>query len=161
MTAKDIMLSLSFHSKYCGMKQAIQMVIQGGQFSRISAHKPYRERSFGGPVEFWGAGTCRRQCWTPQVAVKHMKRKFQSWEECMSLREVKSLRRLSHPSIVKLREVIRENNELYFVFEYLVKSHPSLLPRLPPLGLNADLLRSQDSTLSTITQPYASLCQQT
>ena len=49
-----------------------------------------------------------------------MKRKFYSWEECMSLREVKSLRKLNHPCIVKLKEVIRENDELFFVFEFLV-----------------------------------------
>eukprot|EP00879_Flechtneria_rotunda_P020270 GHRR01021318.1.p1 GENE.GHRR01021318.1~~GHRR01021318.1.p1 ORF type:complete len:237 (+),score=63.17 GHRR01021318.1:226-936(+) len=53
------------------------------------------------------------------VAIKKMKRKFFSWEECMALREVKSLRKLSHPSVVKLKEVIRENDELFFVFEYL------------------------------------------
>ncbi len=35
-----------------------------------------------------------------------MKRKFYSWEECMNLREVKSLRKLNHPSIVKLKEVM-------------------------------------------------------
>ena len=39
----------------------------------------------------------------------------------MSLREVKSLRKLNHPSVVKLKEVIRENDELFFVFEYLVR----------------------------------------
>ena len=38
----------------------------------------------------------------------------------MALREVKSLRKLNHPGVVKLKEVIRENDELYFVFEYLV-----------------------------------------
>jgi protein kinase len=36
------------------------------------------------------------------------------------LAQVKSLRKLSHPSVVKLKEVIRENDELFFVFEYLV-----------------------------------------
>jgi serine/threonine protein kinase len=30
-----------------------------------------------------------------------------------------SLRKLSHPNIVKLKEVIRENDELHFVFEFL------------------------------------------
>lgn len=35
--------------------------------------------------------------------------------------QVKSLRKLNHPSVVKLREVIRENDELFFVFEYLVR----------------------------------------
>ena len=53
------------------------------------------------------------------VAIKRMKKKFYTWEECVSLREVRSLRKLSHPNIVKLKEVIRENDELFFVFEYL------------------------------------------
>jgi len=37
----------------------------------------------------------------------------------MQLREVKSLKRLNHPNIVKLKEVIRENDELFFVFEFM------------------------------------------
>uniref|UniRef100_A0ACB8GD04 Uncharacterized protein n=2 Tax=Sphaerodactylus townsendi TaxID=933632 RepID=A0ACB8GD04_9SAUR len=48
-----------------------------------------------------------------------MKRKFYSWEECMNLREVKSLKKLNHANVVKLKEVIRENDNLYFVFEYM------------------------------------------
>lgn len=53
------------------------------------------------------------------VAIKKMKKKYYSWEECVNLREVKSLRKMNHPNIVKLREVIRENDILYFVFEYM------------------------------------------
>ncbi|XP_010884072.2 serine/threonine-protein kinase MAK isoform X2 [Esox lucius] len=53
------------------------------------------------------------------VAIKRMKRKFYSWEECMNLREVKSLKKLNHANVVKLKEVIRENDHLYFVFEYM------------------------------------------
>ncbi|KAK2971430.1 hypothetical protein RJ640_025380 [Escallonia rubra] len=53
------------------------------------------------------------------VAVKKMKRKFYLWEECMNLREVKSLRKLNHPNIIKLKEIVRENNELFFIFEYM------------------------------------------
>lgn len=53
------------------------------------------------------------------VAVKKMKKKFYSWEECMQLREVQSLKKLNHPNIIKLKEVIRENDELYFVFEFM------------------------------------------
>ncbi|XP_073482765.1 serine/threonine-protein kinase ICK isoform X1 [Aquarana catesbeiana] len=53
------------------------------------------------------------------VAIKKMKRKFYSWEECMNLRELKSLRKLNHPNVIKLKEVIRENDQLYFVFEYM------------------------------------------
>ena len=53
------------------------------------------------------------------VAVKRMKRKYYSWDECMALQEVKSLRKMKHPNIVKLKEVIREQDILYFVFEFL------------------------------------------
>jgi protein kinase len=53
------------------------------------------------------------------VAIKKMKRKFYSWDECMNLREVKSLRKLNHVNVVKLKEVIRENDELFFVFEFM------------------------------------------
>ncbi|KAF3447888.1 hypothetical protein FNV43_RR08595 [Rhamnella rubrinervis] len=53
------------------------------------------------------------------VAIKKMKKKYFSWEECVNLREVKSLRKMNHPNIVKLKEVIRENDILFFVFEYM------------------------------------------
>eukprot|EP01083_Nonionella_stella_P178165 628661_1 len=53
------------------------------------------------------------------VAIKQMKRKYYSWKECIRLREVRSLKKLSHKNIIKLKEVIRENNTLYFVFEYM------------------------------------------
>ncbi|CAN7124412.1 unnamed protein product [Brassica rapa subsp. narinosa] len=46
-------------------------------------------------------------------------KKYYSWEECVNLREVKSLSRMNHPNIVKLKEVIRENDNMYFVFEYM------------------------------------------
>jgi protein kinase len=96
------------------------------------------------------------------VAIKKMKKKFYTWEECMQLREVKvrctnthtaqtvcgslslslamckvggwgwltlvdglgccclqSLKKLNHPNVIKLKEVIRENDELFFVFEFM------------------------------------------
>lgn len=53
------------------------------------------------------------------VAIKKMKQKYYSWEECMKLREINSLRKLTHPNIVKLKEVIRENDELFMVFEHM------------------------------------------
>lgn len=56
------------------------------------------------------------------VAIKKMKRKYYSWDECMKLREVQTLRKLNHTNIVKLKEVIRENNELFFVFEFMEKN---------------------------------------
>ncbi|CAL8070409.1 unnamed protein product [Orchesella dallaii] len=54
-----------------------------------------------------------------KVAIKRMKKKYASWDEAMNLREVKSLKKLSHKNVVKLKEVIRENDTLYFVFEYM------------------------------------------
>mmetsp|Transcript_2992 Transcript_2992/g.6621 ORF Transcript_2992/g.6621 Transcript_2992/m.6621 type:complete len:436 (+) Transcript_2992:175-1482(+) len=53
------------------------------------------------------------------VAIKKMKQKFYTWEECTKLREVASLRKLIHPNIVKLKEVIRENDELFMIFEFM------------------------------------------
>ncbi|WVY91398.1 hypothetical protein V8G54_036912 [Vigna mungo] len=53
------------------------------------------------------------------VAIKKMKKKYYSWEECVNLREVKSLRKMNHPNIVKLKEVIRECDTLFLVFEYM------------------------------------------
>lgn len=38
----------------------------------------------------------------------------------LMLLQVRSLRKLHHPCIVQLKEVIRENDELFFVFEYMV-----------------------------------------
>ena len=40
--------------------------------------------------------------------------------------QVKSLRKLNHPHVVKLKEVIRENDELFFVFEHLVRTRRAL-----------------------------------
>lgn len=40
----------------------------------------------------------------------------------MDLRELKALRKLKdHVNVIKLKEVIRENNELAFIFEYMIK----------------------------------------
>lgn len=48
-----------------------------------------------------------------------MKKKVYKWEACISLREIQSLMKLSHPNIVNLYEVILEKNTLRFVFEFL------------------------------------------
>jgi serine/threonine protein kinase len=53
------------------------------------------------------------------VAIKKMKQKYRSWEECLQLREIKSLRRLTHPNIVRLKEVLLVAEELHLVFDYL------------------------------------------
>lgn len=46
-----------------------------------------------------------------------MKKKFESWDDVMSLREIKHLRKLNHPNVIKLKEVLRVANDLYLVFE--------------------------------------------
>lgn len=38
-----------------------------------------------------------------------------TWSFCVP----QSLKKLNHPQIVKLKEVIRENDELFFVFEFM------------------------------------------
>lgn len=48
-----------------------------------------------------------------------MKKKYYRWDQCVSLREIQSLIKLSHPNIVQLYEVILDKNVLHFVFEYL------------------------------------------
>lgn len=53
------------------------------------------------------------------VAIKKMKSKYKSIEDCNLLREIKCLRKLDHQNIVKLREVILTNSELFLVFDYL------------------------------------------
>ena len=53
------------------------------------------------------------------VAIKKMKKKFESWDEAMSLREVQTLRRLNHVNIVKIKEVFRIQNDVHLVFEYM------------------------------------------
>lgn len=54
-----------------------------------------------------------------EVAIKKMKRTFQTWSEAMNLRELKALRKLNHLNVVKLHEVLRVKDTLYFVFEFM------------------------------------------
>ncbi|KAJ9543853.1 hypothetical protein OSB04_023560 [Centaurea solstitialis] len=55
------------------------------------------------------------------VAMKKLvHERFHSMEECMNLREVKALRMMKdHPNVVNLKEIIKENNVLFLVFEYM------------------------------------------
>uniref|UniRef100_H2YAB8 non-specific serine/threonine protein kinase n=1 Tax=Ciona savignyi TaxID=51511 RepID=H2YAB8_CIOSA len=72
-----------------------------------------------GDGTFGSVNLCRVKDTNELVAIKTMKKKFYNWEECVNLREVRSLKKLNHANVVKLKEVIRENNQLYFVFEYM------------------------------------------
>ena len=67
-------------------------------------------------------------------AIKKMKTKFRSWDECLSLREIKSLRKFNNPNIVKLKEVFRMNDELHLVFEFMEENVYELIKdRTTPL----------------------------
>ena len=82
----------------------------------MNRYKVYRQLGDGTYGSVWKAVNKQTN---EVVAIKKMKRKYYSWEECVQHREVKSLRKMNHPCIVKLKEVIRENDELFFVFEFL------------------------------------------
>jgi protein kinase len=56
------------------------------------------------------------------IAIKKMKQRYGSFDECLQLKEVKSLRKIKHPNVVKLLQVFRENEYLYLAFELLGKS---------------------------------------
>ena len=56
------------------------------------------------------------------VAIKKMKSKFYSWEECLELREIKVLRKITHPNVIRLKEVVRANDELNLIFEFCDKN---------------------------------------
>ena len=54
-----------------------------------------------------------------KVAIKKLKKKMSSWEECILQNAVRILRKLNHENIVKLLEVIREqNSDVSYIFEY-------------------------------------------
>ncbi len=53
------------------------------------------------------------------VAIKKMKHSQYNWEDCISLPEIKALIKFHHPNIVRLYEIIKQNNQLYFVFEFM------------------------------------------
>jgi serine/threonine protein kinase len=72
-----------------------------------------------GDGSFGSVTKARNKTTNEIVAIKRMKATFASWDEAMKLREVKSLRKLNHHNIVKLKEVIRQKDSLYFVFEFM------------------------------------------
>lgn len=53
------------------------------------------------------------------VAIKKMKQRFENWDDCLQLKEVKSLRKIKHENVVRLNQIFRENDHLYLVFELL------------------------------------------
>ena len=52
------------------------------------------------------------------VAIKKLKRRFRSVEECINLREFMALRKMKHPNIVTLKQmIIEENGTVFMVFQ--------------------------------------------
>jgi len=70
------------------------------------------------------------------VAIKKMKKKFYSWDECMALKELKSLKKLNHTNIIKLKEVVKVSDDLHFVFEFLDKNLLQLYTEAREKGKN-------------------------
>lgn len=62
---------------------------------------------------------CRDKESNEIVAIKRMKQKYSTFEECLQEKEVKSLRKIKHPNVVRLLQVFRENEYLHLVFELL------------------------------------------
>ena len=78
------------------------------------------------------------------VAVKRLKKKLYSWEECAVLAEVQALRNLSHPNILRLKEAIRADDELNMVFDFLdqniaqvIKNGPIPIPKVKLIARQA------------------------
>ena len=53
------------------------------------------------------------------VAIKQMKDPFENFKQCTELREVKSLMKLKHQNIIKMKEVQLVKKTLYLVFQYM------------------------------------------
>lgn len=86
------------------------------------------------------------------VAIKQMLQEYETWDECINLRELKSLRKLQHPNIIKLKEVFRVKKQLSFVFEYVEKNIYKLYERAKEDGAT----QLADSTIKVIVFQIAS-----
>jgi serine/threonine protein kinase len=53
------------------------------------------------------------------VAVKKMKQRTATFDECLQMKEVKSLRKFRHDNVMRLLQVFRENDHLFLVLELL------------------------------------------
>jgi serine/threonine protein kinase len=53
------------------------------------------------------------------VAIKQMKTQYKDWKDCMVQKEILILKTLKHPNIIKLKEVIKDKENLYLIYEYM------------------------------------------
>lgn len=82
----------------------------------------FEEINIIGDGAFGIVSKCRDRNSNEIVAIKKMKQKFQNWEDCLQLKEVKSLRKIKHENVLRLLQIFRENDHLYLVFECLGES---------------------------------------
>ena len=72
------------------------------------------------------------------VAIKTINGKFWSFEDLLRLREVRVLQHVRHPHIVLLKEVIRQNDNAYLIFEVMDSNlHEWLRAQSAPLAEDA------------------------
>lgn len=88
------------------------------------------------------------------VAIKKLKKKYGTWEECLQLSEVKALRKLNHDNIIKLKEVVRVVNEAFFVFEFIEKDLFKLITERKEKGT-----KLKDSEIRSLTKQTVSALQ--
>ena len=81
--------------------------------------KRFEEVEVLGDGAFGTVTKCRDRETGDYVAIKKMKQRYTTFEECLQLKEVKSLRKIKHENVIKLLQVFRENDHLYLVFELL------------------------------------------
>lgn len=65
------------------------------------------------------------------VAIKKLRQGIHSWDACSELPEVSILRKLNHANIIKLREVLHEDDDVYLVFDYMECSLIDFMERSP------------------------------
>jgi len=77
------------------------------------------------------------------VAIKKLKKKYSSWSDCIELREVKSLDILKkNDNIIKLKEMIRVEDTLHLVFEYMEKNLYEMMMQKQKKKFNEGQIRS-------------------
>lgn len=84
--------------------------------------KRFEEIEVLGDGAFGTVTKCRDRETGDFVAIKKMKQRFTTFDECLQLKEVKSLRKIKHENVIKLLQVFRENDHLYLVTELLGNS---------------------------------------
>jgi len=90
------------------------------------------------------------------VAIKKLKNKIKSWQECLEMKEIKALSKLkNHQNIIKLKEVIRENSgEVYMIFEYAEMNLYNLIEK----SRNSNTNITEDKIKNIIYQIANGLC---